>query len=783
MSFPPPSGSRIGTMNHFQEPAHENRDGGQKETGTQTECNARGLSPRLSKVNLFTLLSLWMELFPNNEQKTIQRRRNGLVVVHSSKIIGLHCSSTELHAGQIAVVKHGSKMKDCDLYFSRKPCSTCLKMVLNAGVNRISYWPGDPEISLAEDMVLNNCCSDAKLDAKAVERLKSNSRARVCTLLQPLAYNMLQFVEETSKKCEFLQSIVALDPDFRLEDFFTECRRNRFQEFEKLFLISNSEAHKEILKTVGLENVCDDVHFTNLRHKMEDLVFLLATIDCSVPKYGTFRFYCDDSDRACDEHTNDEFQDFARHCMVQARLLAYRTEDQKIGVGAVIWAEGKMSNCDGTGARYLIGCGYNAYPTGSEYADYPQMDEKQQKDREARKFRYIVHAEQNALTFRCQDIKDDEKTMIFVTKCPCDECVPLINNAGIKQIYTGDLDAGKVKADISYRKFSGLQGVRKFTWQKAPANNIVTSSVRAAHNNLIRLPLCQIQENTSQAVNIVTNSGKRGPNKPTTLQSTLSTGIMCAKGSTTESAPSCESSLLGCMASMEDPQSPLAKGDLKRPLEISRSESQREELLNLGISEPAFKKRVLEQQHYLQSLVTSMHTVMNDMVDRMKVTMSRLNTSISDVQSVLDQQFTTVQSSREGASSHTVSVVESSFTQGLSNMGASLQNALTGAVSDVGSKVQESLQVGFESLGEKLQSTMREGFASLVNEYTSCQNLCKRNEGASPSGGLNNSSQEVGTLNTSLSHLLHHPGQLSPGSSLESRTPSVVTQIPGDTKT
>lgn len=53
--------------------------------------------------------------------------------------------------------------------------------------------------------------------------------------------------------------------------------------------------------------------------------------------------------------------------------------------------------------------------------------------------------------------------MIFVTKCPCDECIPLINSAGIKQIYTGDLDAGKVKADISYQKFSGLQGVKKFT--------------------------------------------------------------------------------------------------------------------------------------------------------------------------------------------------------------------------------------------------------------------------------------------------------------------------------
>jgi deoxycytidylate deaminase len=48
---------------------------------------------------------------------------------------------------------------------------------------------------------------------------------------------------------------------------------------------------------------------------------------------------------------------------------------------------------------YFIGGGYNAFPVGSEYADFPHMDDKQ-KDREIRKFRYIIHAEQNALTFR-----------------------------------------------------------------------------------------------------------------------------------------------------------------------------------------------------------------------------------------------------------------------------------------------------------------------------------------------------------------------------------------------
>lgn len=60
-----------------------------------------------------------------------------------------------------------------------------------------------------------------------------------------------------------------------------------------------------------------------------------------------------------------------------------------------------QASCDGTGRLYLVGCGYNAYPAGSQYNEYPQMDNKQE-DRQRRKYRYIIHAEQNALTFRSE---------------------------------------------------------------------------------------------------------------------------------------------------------------------------------------------------------------------------------------------------------------------------------------------------------------------------------------------------------------------------------------------
>lgn len=64
--------------------------------------------------------------------------------------------------------------------------------------------------------------------------------------------------------------------------------------------------------------------------------------------------------------------------------------------------------------------------------------------------------------FRTQAIKPEEPTMLFVTKCPCDECVPLITGAGITHIYTTGQDRDKKKVDISYLRFSSLKNISKF---------------------------------------------------------------------------------------------------------------------------------------------------------------------------------------------------------------------------------------------------------------------------------------------------------------------------------
>ncbi|CAN9498184.1 unnamed protein product [Ophioblennius macclurei] len=455
-----------------------------RDHNSRTDSRGRGHGLRLSKENLFTLLSLWMELFPQDQSEEDENnkiRGLGLVVVRDRRVVGLHCSGADLHAGQAAIIQHGARLADCQLYFSRRPCATCLKMIINAGVSQISFWPGDPEVSMITSASGNhlhsfscNVTEEAAQDAVATEKLKSNSCSRIGVLLQPLAPGLLQFVIESSRDCDFIEKMTDDDPELKAEEVFNRERRRHMEDFSRQFLVSTSQQHQEILHHMGLENFCIEPYFTGLRHNMRELVEVLAAVAAQMPQqdYSFHREQLSSHPSSQEEVA----QKIVRHCIIQASLLVYRTEDPKVGVGAVIWAKGQSVGCSGTGCLSLVGCGYNAYPAGSLYAEYPQMDDKQE-DRQRRKYRYIVHAEQNALTFRTRDIKPGEPTMLFVTKCPCDECIPLIRGAGITHIYTSDQDRDKDKGDISYRRFSSLKNINKFTWQRSPLPHLANGFV------------------------------------------------------------------------------------------------------------------------------------------------------------------------------------------------------------------------------------------------------------------------------------------------------------------
>lgn len=65
---------------------------------------------------------------------------------------------------------------------------------------------------------------EAALDAVAAARLKSNSRPHICVLLQPLAPGLAQFVDETSRECDFVERMSDDEPGLNTEELFNRYR-------------------------------------------------------------------------------------------------------------------------------------------------------------------------------------------------------------------------------------------------------------------------------------------------------------------------------------------------------------------------------------------------------------------------------------------------------------------------------------------------------------------------------------------------------------------------------
>lgn len=68
---------------------------------------------------------------------------------------------------------------------------------------------------------------EATLDAIATEKLKSNSRPHICVPLQPLAPGLAQFVDETSRECDFMERVSSDEPEMSADELFSRYRWTR----------------------------------------------------------------------------------------------------------------------------------------------------------------------------------------------------------------------------------------------------------------------------------------------------------------------------------------------------------------------------------------------------------------------------------------------------------------------------------------------------------------------------------------------------------------------------
>ncbi|CDR31000.1 tRNA-specific adenosine deaminase [Acholeplasma oculi] len=117
-----------------------------------------------------------------------------------------------------------------------------------------------------------------------------------------------------------------------------------------------------------------------------------------------------------------------QYFMGVAKLSALRSKDPSTQVGACIINEDKR----------IIAIGYNGLPKGLDDNTFNWSKDGKYSET---KYPYVVHAEANAILNATTSLKN---STLYVTLFPCNECMKLIVQAGIKEIvFMSDKDRGK----------------------------------------------------------------------------------------------------------------------------------------------------------------------------------------------------------------------------------------------------------------------------------------------------------------------------------------------------
>ncbi|XP_075611959.1 cytidine and dCMP deaminase domain-containing protein 1-like [Balearica regulorum gibbericeps] len=103
---------------------------------------------RLEKKDLYMFLALLMEDSPECHAPSDQFNKTGIVICESDKVhkmVAMSFSKPGLHAVQQIIRWLPSSLRDCTVYLSRKPCTTCTTFLIQGSVSSVYYWPMAPE--------------------------------------------------------------------------------------------------------------------------------------------------------------------------------------------------------------------------------------------------------------------------------------------------------------------------------------------------------------------------------------------------------------------------------------------------------------------------------------------------------------------------------------------------------------------------------------------------------------------------------------------------------------
>lgn len=141
---------------------------------------------------------------------------------------------------------------------------------------------------------------------------------------------------------------------------------------------------------------------------------------------------------------SDNYISWDEYFMGVAILSSYRSKDPNTKVGACIVNQNKR----------IIGIGYNGFPYGCSDDAFPW---ERNGDFLETKYPYVVHAEPNAILNSTNNLTG---STLYVSLFPCNECMKLIIQSGIKEIvYLSDKYNGSL-SDIASKKMADSAGIK-----------------------------------------------------------------------------------------------------------------------------------------------------------------------------------------------------------------------------------------------------------------------------------------------------------------------------------
>ena len=331
----------------------------------------------------------------------------GVVMVDSREnIVAIDCSRDGVHGVTGVLVDFSDRAANCIIYASRKPCSFCTKLMIQAGISRVCYLPFEPE-------------NPDENDLEKVEKLFRMSEIGQSIYVPNIQRTIL--LESEIKRSPYAPNKLSHTSFLfkLLNRYWSEQWKSRiaqqlkWPEFNECTqqVDHSVQIMLEWIARVTFGDLPDSVNFYECGNPNSNQESLGCARDI-VAKHEDIPIIPDPS--------NPRWQELARHMSRMANILAQRSNDPKRGVGAIILQRNQ-----------IVSASWNGYPPKASYGDFPRASHIDGLSL-TKKYAFSIHAEQAAILGRnIRDVTEASSTL-FVSKTPCDECVPLILKAGIK---------------------------------------------------------------------------------------------------------------------------------------------------------------------------------------------------------------------------------------------------------------------------------------------------------------------------------------------------------------